>query len=408
MVMGVKFCQYMGCFLIWGAYDCKILRIFAFVKKKLLYEISIIRPLIIFLLVVYHSLCVFTGGWVSPDGVPSNDVYWWLGHLISGFRIETIAFVGGYVFCYQCVELGRRQGLLTFVWKKFKRLVVPCFVFGVIYYLLYRFNPNRFSWNVAFWRVANGIGHLWFLPMLFWCFVGCWLLDRLLKGLADVKGLRRPNGWVTGLSIVILFVLAGVSLLRLNGLRAGLTRAPYFIFYFYLGYWLRMVTKSGLAGQHDSFFNGKTVAMFWSLYAIFLLLHLQATNLYLPGCAFKCPRWLQGCSQLTLRLFNLGHTSCGILALYGTVTVWLRKHRNPESQPGATLRECSRLCYGVYVLHMFFMQWLYFYTPLPQRCCTCGVGVWLMPWLVLLLTLLPSIFGTWLLLKTRFGRFLIG
>ena len=38
------------------------------VNKRLLYEISIIRPLIIFLLVVYHSLCVFTGGWVPPQG----------------------------------------------------------------------------------------------------------------------------------------------------------------------------------------------------------------------------------------------------------------------------------------------------------------------------------------------------
>ena len=36
------------------------------VKKPLLYEISVIRPLVIFLLVVYHALCVFTGGWQSP------------------------------------------------------------------------------------------------------------------------------------------------------------------------------------------------------------------------------------------------------------------------------------------------------------------------------------------------------
>jgi len=71
----------------------------------LLYEVSIIRPLVIFLLVVYHSLCIYTGGWPVPQGLESNDFYWWLGHLISGFRIETIAFVGGYVFSYQCNEL---------------------------------------------------------------------------------------------------------------------------------------------------------------------------------------------------------------------------------------------------------------------------------------------------------------
>lgn len=365
------------------------------VNKRLLYEISIIRPLIIFLLVVYHSLCVFTGGWVPPQGVPSNDVYWWLGHLISGFRIETIAFVGGYVFCYQCVELGKRQGLLAFVWKKFKRLIVPCFVFGIAYYLLFRFNAARFTWRVAFWRVANGIGHLWFLPMLFWCFLACWLVDRLLQWLHERhEAWYRPVGWV------LLVALAGVSLLRVTGLKMGLSRAPYFLFYFYLGYWLRALRKDGREVRG----GGWTVAALWGVYVVFLLLHLQATHLYLPGCAFKCPRWLQGCSQTVLHLLTLGHTAGGILAVYATTM----RHRTEEAQPSGWLRECSRLCYGVYVLHMFFMQPIYFFSGFPQWCCGSAVGVWLMPWAVLAVTLALSVTGTWLLLKTQVGRFLIG
>ena len=368
------------------------------VNKKLLYEISIIRPLIIFLLVVYHSLCVFTGGWVPPQGVPSNDVYWWLGHLISGFRIETIAFVGGYVFCYQCVELGRRQDFIDFVWKKFKRLIIPCFVFGSVYFLLYRYSPSRFNWTVAFWRVANGIGHLWFLPMLFWCFLACWMIDRLLQWLGDRHCKRyRLVGWV------LLVLLAGVSLFRVTGLKMGLSRAPYFLFYFYLGYWLRTLRKD-VGGAR----GGWIVAGLWFAYFLFLLLHLQATHLYMPGCPFKCPRWLQGCSHFMLHLMTLAHTTCGILALYVSVKRWLLRHRAADAQPGPLLRECSRLCYGVYVLHMFFMQPIYFYSGFPQWCCTTAAGVWLLPWIVLLVTMLLSVAGTWLLLKTRVGRFLIG
>ena len=368
-------------------------------NKRLLYEISIIRPLIIFLLVVYHSLCVFTGGWVPPQGVPSNDVYWWLGHLISGFRIETIAFVGGYVFCYQCLELGRRQGFVGFVWKKFKRLIIPCFVFGIAYYMLFRFNAARFTWRVAFWRVANGIGHLWFLPMLFWCFLACWLVDRLLQWLHERhEAWYRPVGWV------LLVALAGVSLLRVTGLKMGLSRAPYFLFYFYLGYWLRALRKDGREVRG----GGWTVAVLWVVYIVFLLLHLQATNLYMPGCAFKCPRWLQGSSQTVLHLLTLGHTAGGILAVYATTMLWLRRHRTEEAQPSGWLRECSRLCYGVYVLHMFFMQPIYFHTVIPQWCCSSAAGAWLLPWGVLAVTLALSVAGTWLLLKTRVGRFLIG
>jgi hypothetical protein len=87
---------------------------------------------------------------------------------------------------------------------------------------------------------------------------------------------------------------------------------------------------------------------------------------------------------------------------------YLQRHRTEEAQPSGWLRECSRLCYGVYVLHMFFMQPIYFFSGFPQWCCGSAVGVWLMPWAVLTVTLALSVAGTWLLLKTRVGRFLIG
>ena len=369
-------------------------------KKPLLYEISVIRPLVIFLLVVYHSLCVFTGGWASPQGVPDNAVYWWFGRLISGFRIETIAFVGGYVFCYQCAEAGRRAGVLPFLWKKFKRLIIPCFVFGIIYYALFCYRPERFRLYVAFWRVANGVSHLWFLPMLFWCFAACWLIDRLLDWLS-----RRHGAWLPWVGWVLLVVLAGVSLLRVTGLRMGLSRAPYFLFYFYLGYWLRHVLFVQRRGGQ---WGWGVAAVLWVLYLLLLLLHLQATHLRLPGFGFECPHWLRGCSRVTVRLMALGHTVCGIMALYATVTLWLRRHRAPGAQPSAWLRECSRLCYGVYVLHMFFLQWFYYNSSLPAWFCASEAGVWLMPWCALALTMAASMLGTWLLLKSRTGRFLIG
>ena len=78
-------------------------------KKKLLYEVSYIRPIVIFLLVVSHS---FTKIQVGPNGA-MNDYdlatgYLWLVRLIKGFRIETIALVAGYVFAYQSIDLKRK------------------------------------------------------------------------------------------------------------------------------------------------------------------------------------------------------------------------------------------------------------------------------------------------------------
>lgn len=381
-------------------------------KKHLLYEISVIRPLIIFLLVVYHTLCVFTGGWRVPEGVADNATYWWLGHLISGFRIETIAFVGGYVFCYQCVELGKRSRLLPFVWKKCKRLLIPCFIFGTAYYFLYRYTPARFHWNVAFWRVANGVEHLWFLPMLFWCFVAAWMVDWLLRQVERRwSEAYRPVGWM------LLVVAAGVSMLRPSGLRMGLTRVNYFFFYFYLGYWLQAVradkAKRCNGGELMPLQGGMAWgAVLWVMYVCFLLLHLQSTHLQLPGCGFDCPAVLRGTSQWQLRLYTLGHTACGIMALYCSVVAALDRCRErlheTDIQPSGWLKECSRLCYGVYVLHMFFIQYIYYYTPLPQWMCGSAAGAWLMPWATLVILMALSVTATHLMLKTRWGRWMIG
>lgn len=33
------------------------------------------------------------------------------------------------------------------------------------------------SWYNIIWKLLNGCGHLWFLPMIFWCFVLVYLIE---------------------------------------------------------------------------------------------------------------------------------------------------------------------------------------------------------------------------------------
>lgn len=207
-------------------------------------------------------------------------------------------------------------------------------------------------------------------------------------------------------------LLAGVSLLRPTGLKLGLTRAPYFLFYFYLGYWLRTLICHHLEAPKTD--EGSTwqrvgcLCLAWMTYLAVLLLYLQVTNLHLPGVPQQCPHWLRGWNIWCVRLLTLARTTSGILALYFTVVSFLRHHRPADAQPSPFLRQCSRQCYGVYVFHMFFMQHIYFGTSFPLWCCASALGAWLLPWAVLLMSLGLSVAVTTLLLKTRFGRFLIG
>ena len=139
--------------------------------KKLLYEVSIIRPLVILLLVVMHSFTMYDGGWPLPAGIHDVTAYAWFVNFISGFRIETIALIVGYIFAYQSLELDRHYNLVTFATKKFKRLIIPCLLFSLCYYLLFQRDSYEILSLSFFIKLSSGFGHMWFLPMLFWCFI---------------------------------------------------------------------------------------------------------------------------------------------------------------------------------------------------------------------------------------------
>ena len=334
-------------------------------KKKLLYEVSIIRPIVIFLLVVMRSFTMYSGGWKKPEGIDDVSIYYWFVKFITGFRIETIALVSGYVFAYQSVELHRKYDFLPFALKKFKRLIIPGFVFSLLYYFIFRFDANSFGTLKWFFDLTSGFGHLWFLPMLFWCFILIWIIDKY------------------HLSSKLLFlVLALCSIIYIPKLPFGISRMFHFAFYCYLGY-LLFINKQTLLKRFLCF---KYIVLLWSFYIalVIILNYVAQTN----------------CTYLILNALKLLIACSGIVALYLLVCKCVSK---PNFTPQSWVLNASAICYGVYVYHQFILQYLYYHTSLP-----IVTGTYLLPWIGCSITLVLSLWLTKLSLKTKMGRFLIG
>lgn len=148
-------------------------------KKKIrLDEVTLIRPVLIVLLVFYHAFAIYSGAWAPIEGFPEVPVYWWLDKLSYAFMLEMFVFISGYVFGFQVRTKGnmKLQAKALF-WSKFKRLMIPCIVFSLLYILL--FGKIAQPVQITLYSLLNGVGHMWFLPMLFWCFVGIWLIEKL-------------------------------------------------------------------------------------------------------------------------------------------------------------------------------------------------------------------------------------
>lgn len=344
-------------------------------QKKLLYEVSYIRPLVIFLLVLLHSFTKITNGGNLHNDYNLCEGYKWFTWLISGFRIETIALVAGYVFAFQSLDLGKKYSFGSFVKKKFKRLIFPMLFFGTIYYFCFYFNASTFHFGSFVISLLSGCGHLWFLPMLFWCFMGIWVIDYF-----------KLSSWIT------LLILAAFSILPTTSLPLGFSRLPHFIFFVYAGYYLwtkrdfilRNVNKKGI------------ILLAWSLYIVFVVVrHTFIESLPAGDSIIN-----KGFNCIISNGVSLLMSCVGIVALYMTICHFINRESFAPAQWVVT---ASDTCYGVYVYHQFILVLLYFYTPLVGICHNL-----LVPWIGFIVTFGISLLLTKLTLKTKFGRALIG
>ena len=344
-------------------------------QKKLLYDVSIIRPLIITMLVLLHSFTKIAHGGGYDNDYQLVDGYQYFAWLIQGFRVETIALIAGYVFSYQSYALGRSYRFWPFVWKKFKRLIIPMLVFGTVYYFLFLNTADTFSAKEFIVKLLSGCGHLWFLPMLFWCFIFIWMVDHF-----------KLNSWW------LLGVLALVSVLPPPGLPLGFSRLPHFVFYVYGGYFL-WIKRDGLFKHCLSW---KWIVPLWVLYVLLVVV----SHAVVPEVADTMGRLGKAILLELSRVLKLLMAVCGIMALYLSVcSVTTKEGYKPKSW----IVSASDNCYGVYVYHQFVLVLLYFFTPFVSV-----VHPLLVPWIGFVVIMAVSLLLTCLTLKTKLGKFLIG
>ena len=190
-------------------------------KKNYFVDVVIIRLSLIFLLVFYHSFAIYSRNWSSPFSfVPDISIYYWLSVCTHGFQLEAMTFISGLLLGYTIKRHPERLSFHGCVIKKIKRILLPCFIFSFIYFLI--FNEKDMAWYESMYEIIIGCGHLWYLPMIFWCFV-------LLYYIEAYSSRSSIKLW---LPISFLFCLLPLS--GFLPLRIGYTTN--FFIYFYIGY----------------------------------------------------------------------------------------------------------------------------------------------------------------------------
>lgn len=338
-------------------------------NKQLLYEVVVIRLFLIVMLVFYHAFAIFSGGWAPIEDYPEIPVYDLMDKLSYACLLETFVFISGYILGYQVRQRGAENVLKAkniFV-KKFKRLIIPSIIFSTIYLLMFRDYHQSILTSV--YQILCGVGHMWFLPMLFWCFVIVYLIEKI--------GIKRQ--W----AIVLQFFAMFMSFLPLP---FGMGVALYYVIFFYVGYILQ---KEDIVGSCN-------IKRWLPILTISFVI------------AFLNKMWLGNIADFSLIGYPIADkilyvslmtfvrfvcASVGIIMLYATFKSFV--HRSLSGEYSRVLSEC---CFGVYLFQQFILKAIY-ESSVPQM-----INPYILPWTSFVITLILSSWLTIVIRKTKVGR----
>lgn len=338
-------------------------------KKKIrLDEVTLMRTILALLIVFMHSFTCYNGNWKQPAGYVDIPLYKWLARFSFAYTLEAFVFISGYLFAFQRITLNRIESLRKLIGNKLKRLILPSIIFSALYFAL--FYEYKGAGKLVY-SLINGCGHMWYLPMLFWCFVGGWLLEQI----------KIKDSWK-------LAFLVALNLFTYLPLALRLSNAFSFMVYFYGGFLFYKHSE-----KIKSYITIRNIIISWVVFAILFIVFRPLQNVLAFDPAY---------TRIKKVLFSIGNNTCqllyawaGLIAFFGTAVYYTQHHQLSK----ATVK-ISACCFGIYLFQQFVLQLLYYKTSLPLL-----VGPYWLPWCGFVVAALVSYLLSDLWLKLKWGSF---
>ena len=326
-------------------------------------EINWLRAFAVILLVTWH--CLFCVQFVWGVVTPGRDVlpFMLISRLIiPDAMMPLFTFISGYLFCALFFERGKYQEFGLFLWSKVKRLIIPFFVFSpLIIWTSYNMNFTDFIWGEGC--------HMWYCPMLFWCFILAWVLLKINSKAVIII--------VSLFSTCLVFAYPNLWFLPFR-LPLGIDNGFYYFSYFAFG---------GAINRYKTCIYNKmgNMSTIWLVLAAYIAL------------------WIINC----MGILFISRLASSLQCYLFVVLLWLVVMKYVENSKRRLNEKLSQLCkcsFGIYVFH-HWIAWDIVWFP-PLRFFLQNNYLWL-PVLATPIIFVVSYGLTKVLLKTRIGLFLL-
>lgn len=139
-------------------------------SDKMLY-VSVLRICSMLLIVLYHSLCFYSGVWwyLRTNVVPVWKI---IASPVETVGLTSFFLISGFLYGQGYIEKGKYKKIVPFLGNKIRRLLIPYFFWGIL--MIITMPVVHISWI----NLLTGVAHLWFLMALFEMFVLMMLFNR--------------------------------------------------------------------------------------------------------------------------------------------------------------------------------------------------------------------------------------
>lgn len=353
-----------------GNIDYKYVSASNMVRKNYRYDIAMLRLLCITIVVFFHAYgMMYASHFSEATAAMYQKRYEFFNQTyLINIAMPMFIFISGFLFGSQLMRSSQPISFTKMIHNKFMRLMVPFFVFAT----LFMFTQDAVSLRPFYqWTYS----HLWFLPMLFWCFVVTYLLRPLI--LNDRYTVYIP-------ALVVLF---GISLLdKFVPMIIGLHNISTSICWFALGVWFYKHEKELLISSASPRLRIIVIAAGFIIYF---------------------------CGMTLYPMEYGSRTAIGILITIAVIySLWLLFAWIPWKNFAVTdfLMTLSACSFGIYIFH----NWLeaHMVSRTAQRLLSLEYfaqeHINLYPLLFSVAAFIISFAITWVLLRFKIGRKLIG
>ena len=162
----------------------------------------------------------------------NSNLFMFIHNLVNwiyGFHMPLFFFLSGAVFCLKPLKK-----FDIFFKSKVKRLYIPYFLTGLLFMIPIKYLCDFYSFNNflsainSFWMDGAESGHLWFLPVLFWCMMVFYIIKKILNYF------KIESNCI--LFLISIFIPKIFLMLPLPINIVGLSQACDYLFWFTLGY----------------------------------------------------------------------------------------------------------------------------------------------------------------------------